>query len=453
MIGIRIVAVVALLATSATGQFLPREFWFTKGGAVGETVEFQVRSGSNPTASIVAAGLHYSGSGFLTPPFIALQPGPFGYSIPIPNVAALAGVRIYIQQASFAGTMWYPEPAQPLTIAASNAATVDPPHGHAPRINGQPVFGTRPTVLADGRVLLSGGAIAQYRVTVPTAIARIYDPAQRQMRTIASLNAARIGHTTTLLRDGTVLITGGNQPPTAELFDPVSETFTSLGSIPGIGRSTAKAVYDPRSGREYALLLDYSSVLPPTNLLYDASQRTFSTLGTMFRHRTRVTMTAMHGRVLITGGVSSATLPYADVFDVATRRFAPWGSMAVARSGHAAFALDARYVLIAGGLRSSNGSIPQSLDSIEIFDVIAQRGVRLPIRLNTQKTDCAIYRRTDGSLAVLGSANPLAPHVIEILDAPPRTLRPLTGRYPPYAWDASAGVACLITDNSLHVLR
>ena len=53
-----------------------------------------------------------------------------------------------------------------------------------------------------------------------------------------SLNAARFGHTSTLLNNGMVLVTGGDnaligapQLSSAELYNPTSGTFSNTGSL------------------------------------------------------------------------------------------------------------------------------------------------------------------------------------------------------------------------------
>src|SRR6266436_5148693 len=82
------------------------------------------------------------------------------------------------------------------------------------------------TLLPNGRVLVAGGTSA----TGPLSSAEIFDPANpgAAFRVLsAMLGAARARHTATLLKDGTVLIAGGDVAGTAEIFDPTTETFSS----------------------------------------------------------------------------------------------------------------------------------------------------------------------------------------------------------------------------------
>jgi hypothetical protein len=99
------------------------------------------------------------------------------------------------------------------------------------------------TVLRDGKVLFaggpdcsqssqpissglgaSGGAIVGVRLPCPTtASVWIYDPAAKRKIEIEPMHTKRSGHTATLLKDGTVLIVGGNSEPNspdAELYIP-----------------------------------------------------------------------------------------------------------------------------------------------------------------------------------------------------------------------------------------
>jgi phage baseplate assembly protein gpV len=84
----------------------------------------------------------------------------------------------------------------------------------------------RATLLPDGRVLFEGGALVpdQLSGSVSTNTAVLYDPSSRQVST-GSMQVARAGQTATLLLDGSVLITGGEDViykplASAELFKP-----------------------------------------------------------------------------------------------------------------------------------------------------------------------------------------------------------------------------------------
>src|SRR5688572_13332867 len=69
------------------------------------------------------------------------------------------------------------------------------------------------TLLADGRVLITGGAVVEKTSFVTqmfvTRDAEIFDPATRSFRLIGPMRTPRHGHTATLLQDGRVLIAGG----------------------------------------------------------------------------------------------------------------------------------------------------------------------------------------------------------------------------------------------------
>src|SRR5438105_598278 len=82
------------------------------------------------------------------------------------------------------------------------------------------------TLLPNGRVLIAGGTSA----TGSLSSAEIFDPANpgAGFRVLsATMGAARAGHTATVLKHGTCLITGGDVVGTAEIFDPTTETFSS----------------------------------------------------------------------------------------------------------------------------------------------------------------------------------------------------------------------------------
>ncbi|WP_158276732.1 hypothetical protein [Paraconexibacter algicola] len=94
--------------------------------------------------------------------------------------------------------------------------------------------GATATALADGRVLVVGGKVADVTQggTMPTTAqttattkVEIYDPANEQWTPAAPLNTARAGHSATLLADGRVLVVGGaaDTDKTTEIYTPADQ--------------------------------------------------------------------------------------------------------------------------------------------------------------------------------------------------------------------------------------
>jgi hypothetical protein len=213
-----------------------------------------------------------------------------------------------------------------------------------------PRVGHTATALADGTVLLVGGA--------GLTSAEKYDPGTAKFTlTAGSMSVARDDHTATLLKNGKVLITGG-QPSlgaaaytSAELFDPSTGTFVL----------TPGSMSVARTGHNATLLADGKVLITGGNTLvaelFDPGTGMFApTTGKMLAARSEDTATLLpSGKVLITGGLNgNAALATAEIYDPATESFsATTGSMAVARNFHTATLLTAGSnigkVLLAGG--------------------------------------------------------------------------------------------------------
>ena len=172
-----------------------------------------------------------------------------------------------------------------------------------------------------------------------------------------SLLAARHGHSAILLRDGRVLVAGGqgsdSRPlSSAELYTPSAETWTSTGSmVTPLQSPTASLLRDGR-----VLIMGTTGERPGANTveLYDPLSGTWTEAGNTTTLRQDYTMTPLaDGRVLVAGGSDPSTdkaLASAELFDPATGTWSPTGTMGTPRCGHAATLLRDGRVLVAGEL-------------------------------------------------------------------------------------------------------
>ncbi len=196
------------------------------------------------------------------------------------------------------------------------------------------------------------------------------------------LNERRFAHTATLLNDGRVLIAGGIGYATlngdfnaeeAELFDPVSGTFSAAG--------TCNRQYHTATLLESGVvllaggeILDTAGAVDTADL-YDPTGRGFTPAGRMAVARVQHTATLLRdGRVLIAGGMSWtgsswASTATAEIYDPASGSFSPTGSMSVGRYGHTATLLPDGRVLITGGTAGGDRQW-NDLSSAELYEPV-----------------------------------------------------------------------------------
>lgn len=154
------------------------------------------------------------------------------------------------------------------------------------------------TVLADGRVLVTGGGKLDGPYLKST---EIYDPADDEWTQAAEMSRGRAFHTATLLEDGRVLVVGGKgKIRVAELYDPETDTWSSAGETT-----------DPRSEHSATLLAD-GTVMVVGGTGYLATSEFFDPLdGSWTTGQSLETGRYKHGairlddgRTLIMGGTS-----------------------------------------------------------------------------------------------------------------------------------------------------
>jgi Galactose oxidase, central domain len=198
------------------------------------------------------------------------------------------------------------------------------------------------------------------------------------------LGAVRITPTTATTPTGTptpgqlsgdVLIAGGidaadNAVATAEVYDPVTQTFSNTGSM-----KTARAFHTATLLPNGTVLLvggqnAANTPLDSAEFYNESNEKFHATTGTMVAARTRHAATALpSGQVLITGGIGSNGVPLgtAELYDPSTGKFtATSHNMIFKRAGHTATLLGSGLVLIAGGFSDASQTLVQ--DTAELYD-------------------------------------------------------------------------------------
>jgi hypothetical protein len=241
------------------------------------------------------------------------------------------------------------------------------------------------TLLADGRVLITGGYgypsfCGNLCVDFPVhRSAELFDPQSGRFSSTGDMLSPRAGHTATLLKSGKVLIANGvpddgvgntgTFPITvAELYEPTTGTFAATGSmhVPRYVPS-ALALMDGRVLMIGGEATDNTPALTPE--IYDPTTGTFSLTAKPRSQRVDPTAVVLHdGRVLVAGGkagsYASESMRTAELFDPSANTFAPTGDMAVARFGASAALLSDGRVLLMGG---NHGAAPNA----EIYDPLS----------------------------------------------------------------------------------
>jgi uncharacterized repeat protein (TIGR01451 family) len=224
-------------------------------------------------------------------------------------------------------------------------------------------FGHTAVLLADGRVLASGGQ----NLSAFLDSSEIFDPATGSWTVTGSFTTARSFHTAVTLLDGTVLAVGGQNEGgplgSAEIFDPATGMWTGTGNLQ-VARSghTMTRLVDGKvfvaGGHDGAFSLDSAEIFDPATEIWTAT----GGLNTARFGHAEILMA--DGRVLLAGGENDGGfLNSAEIFDPVTGVFTTTGALNTARAGHSAIMLPDGKVLVAGGENDSG-----FLRSGEIFD-------------------------------------------------------------------------------------
>ena len=304
------------------------------------------------------------------------------------------------------------------------------------------------TLLPNGKVLIAGGFSSNILGGPALNTAELYDPAADTFTALTALmRLTRTSHTATLLPSGQVLLAGGQTDnnngdgtSTAELYDPVANTFTAL---------TAK-LSTPRGGHTATLLpngkvllaggYNNSSVSLSSAEAYDPVAQTFTALtATMTSPRSEHAATLLpNGKTLLTGGGSShTTVNTAEVYDPTANTFtAVTATMTSTRAGHTSSLLPSGLVLLTGGGTVLSFTASVLLNTAELYDPVANTFTSIAAAMTTARAIHTATLLPNGSLLLTGGGNTVVSpgpfvvlntaEVFKALPPPANTFTPLT---------------------------
>ena len=283
--------------------------------------------------------------------------------------------------------------------------------------------------LADGRVLLCGGADALGAVL---STCEIYDPVANTFTPTGSMLTPRVLHAAVRMADGRVLVAGGtsslldavstitNVRNSTEIFNPATGTWTVSANLGGFrmlpslsllpnGRVLAAGGLEvsflfgiPLSAGTTASCQSYN---PATNSWAAAAAMPGARTGHQFNQTT-----LQNGRVLMTGGMSvsvnittqvitTTPLTNACTYDQATNTWTS-STMATARSLHSATRLPDGRVVVCGGAQGSL-TLPVAVDGVEVYSPVTN-GWTSFAALPTPRMAHAAALLPDGTIALFG---------------------------------------------------
>lgn len=266
------------------------------------------------------------------------------------------------------------------------------------------------TPLSDGRVLVAGGiSQAADNQTIALASAEVYDPATGQFEPVANeMSSVRYFHTATLLADGRVLVSGGwgagERLASADIYDPATNRFTRTGDMMAERNShTATALDDGRVLIAGGLTTD-AEILSSAEI-YDPATGHFSTTGNLAEPRFMATASRLEdGRVLVGGGLDNgAWRPYGELYDPATGQFSRTGALHWSRNDHAQTTLpDGRVLFTAGATDEGGSRRAERYDPVTgTFTIVAN------MQLGRARSATAVL--ADGRVLVAGGVRPWEP--------------------------------------------
>lgn len=239
------------------------------------------------------------------------------------------------------------------------------PHASNP-IAGPSTFSA--AALPNGKVLLAGSSAS------PTIQADLYDTADNKFHPAANMGTARQFVGELLLSNGKVLVAGGFDGTaaisSAEVYDPVADTWTPVSNTMNAPHINPQIAPLP-GGKALVFGGPATGAITPTadTEIYDPATNRFTPTGSMNVARVISNVTSLaDGRVVVSGGVTgfstgSAVLSSTEVYEPTSGRWSFGASMLTPQAGGGSARLPSDEVLVLGG-EASGGAPPVVMTEI-----------------------------------------------------------------------------------------
>ena len=278
--------------------------------------------------------------------------------------------------------------------------------------SGAPNYGGQTaTLLADGRVFVTDLDYPDENT------AEFFDPGTGTWTMTSQPGPETWNRIATLLHDGRILVTGGQEMAGVEprasnscsIFDPVTETWTATsdlnlgrynhtvtllpnGFVLVAGRVATELVHGHYSYFSSGRIETSEPTADPVNWSWTETSETLNEA----RHKHTATLLS-DGQVLVAGGTPSFSggggFPFVEIFDPATEVWTMTADLNVPRSEHTATMLLDGRVLVAGGSGSPA--------SFELFDPTTEIWTMPPEILNADRSGHTATMLPDGRVMVV----------------------------------------------------
>lgn len=228
-----------------------------------------------------------------------------------------------------------------------------------------------------------------------------YIPKHNVFVRVGDMNIPRSGHKAVLLKDGQVLILGGDSENTAEIYNPIKRNFKLIGKMHKGNGDTATLLND---GRVLITGINANAEL------FDPKTEQFKLIDGMNYPRAKATATLLkNGRVIIVGGESgkySIPVCCAEIYNPKTNKFEIGSTLNVPRFDHNAILLNDGNVLIVGGMDNK-----ERFYSAELYDVKSNKFIKLKNNMFRMRVSPQVVKLKDGNVLIIGGyAEPDSPY-------------------------------------------